>query len=169
MKHAISGMGILILVIILVASPVQAFTAKNLDITVKDNTDAIITFDYDLNWYENIAVFSRIADPATELAKALKGQFGKNVEVTSVSGNRAQFLVEKYASLTQNNGAVSVNTPSLSFKDAENVLNKYWFAQFISPDFSPEITRISFPDGYTEEFYNQDQIPSIHHSINTPT
>ena len=169
MKYAIPGLGIFILVIILVACPVQAFTAKNLGITIQDNTNAIITFDYDLTWYENIVVFSQIVDPSDELAKALKNQFGKNVEVTSVSGNHAQLLIENFASSTVNDGVVSLNTPSLSFKYAEKVLNKYWFAQFISPDFSPEITRVSFPDGYTEEFYNQDQIPSVRHSIDMPS
>jgi hypothetical protein len=169
MKHALSGMGICILVAVLIACPVQAFTAKNLDITIQDNTDAIITFDYDLSWYENIAVFSRIADPANELAKALTSQFGKKVEVTYVSGNHAQFLVEKFAVLKKNDGVVSLNTPALSFKNAEKVLNNYWFARFISPDFSPEITRVSFPDGYREEFSNQDQIPSVRHVIKTPS
>jgi hypothetical protein len=63
---------------------------------------------------------------------------------------------------------ISLNTPALSFKNAEKVLNKYWFARFISPDFSPEVTRVSFPDGFSELFFNKDQIPSVRHIINTP-
>ena len=169
MKQTISLMGIIFLVVILVACPVQAFTAKNLDISILDNNDAIITFDYELSWIENIAVFSRIADPSAELAKALRSQFTKNVEVTSVSGNHAQFLVENFASRRVNGGVVTLNTPSLSFKNAEKVINTYWFARFISPDFSPEITRVSFPDGYAREFYNQDQIPYIRHILKTPS
>jgi len=167
-KYALAGMGILILALIIIVCPVGAFTAKNLDISIQDNTNAIITFGYDLSWYENIAVFSRIADPGTELAKALRVQFRKNVEVTSVTGNYAQFQVENFASRTVNDGTVSLNTPSLSFKNAEKALNKYWFASFISPDFSPDISRVSFPDGYSEEFYNQDQIPSLHHTLGMP-
>lgn len=165
MKHMISGMGIIILVLVLLVCPGQAFTAKSLDITVQENTDAIITFNYDLSWYENAAVFSRIADPGTELAKALRNQFGKNVAVTSISGNQAQFLVENFASRNVISGETSMKTPSLSFKNAENVLKNYWFAPLISPDFSPEVTRVNFPDGYSEMFYNQDQVPSIHHTI----
>ena len=52
--------------------------------------------------------------------------------------------------------------------NAEKALKKYWFAPLISPDFSPEITRVSFPDGYNEEFYNTDTIPSIRHTVATP-
>jgi hypothetical protein len=167
MKRVITGVGILILVLILVACPAQAFTAKNLDISIQSNTDATVTFSYDLTWYENIVVFSRIVDPTTELTRALESQFGKNVEVYSVSGNRAQFLVENFASRSVNNGEVSLSTPPLPFRNAQKVLDRYWFAQFVTPDFSPEVTRISFPDGYSEVFYNQDQIPSVSHTMDT--
>ncbi|MGA2162767.1 MAG: hypothetical protein ABSG28_11335 [Methanoregula sp.] len=167
MKRVITGVGILILVLILVCCPVQAFTAKNLDISIQSNTDATVTFSYDLTWYENIVVFSRIVDPTSELKNAFKTQFSKNVEVTSVSGNQAQFLVENFASRSVNNGVVSLSTPSLSFRNAEKVLDRYWFARFVTPDFSPEVTSISFPDGYSEVFYNQDQIPSVSHTMDT--
>lgn len=167
-KYTIAGMGILILVLITIVCPAGAFTAKNLDITIQDNTNAMITFSYDLSWYEKIAVFSRIADPGAELTKTLRIQFRKNVVGTSVTGNSAQFMVENFASRTVKDGAVSLNTPSLSFKNAEKALNKYWFFPLISPDFSPEITRVSFPDGYSEEFYNQDFIPPLHHTLGMP-
>jgi hypothetical protein len=165
MKYAFYGTAALVLVLFLAVCPAQAFTAKNLDITVQDSGDAIISFEHALTWYENAAVFSRIADPGTELAKALRSQFGRNVEVTTISGNHAQFLIENFASRKDSNGMVTMQTPPLSFRNAEQVLNRYWFARFISPDFSPEVSRVSFPDGYAEEFYNQDQIPAVHHSM----
>jgi len=168
-RYAISRAGILLILLIMIAWPAQAFTAQNLDIAIQENNDAVISFDYDLSWYENIVVFSRIVDPAHELAKALTSQFKKNVEVTSVSGNNIQVVVENFASRKVSDGVVSLNTPALSFKNAEKVLDKYWFAQFINPDFSPAVTRISFPDGYSEEFYNQDQVPAVRHGIATPT
>lgn len=158
-------LGVIILVFLLIANPAQAFTAKSLDITVLDSTDATITFAYDLSWYENIAVFSRIADPGNELAKALKSQFNRDVTVTSVSGNSVQLQVPRFASRQEKEGSVMVSTPALSFRSAEAALNRYWFARFINPDFSPEVTRITFPDGSVELFYNQDSIPAIHHVI----
>ena len=42
-----------------------------------------------------------------------------------------------------------MKTPALSFQGAEAVLNQYWFAPLISPDFSPDVTRVVFPDQYT--------------------
>lgn len=167
MKFPISGLSILILVLFVVVCPVQAFTAKNLDIMVQDNADATITFTYELSWFEQAAVFSKIADPATELARALRTQFNKNVEVTSISGNTAQFRVEGFATKKEKDGVVSLISPSLSFKNAEKALKKYWFAPLISPDFSPEVTRVSFPDGYAAEFYNVDTIPSVRHVVGT--
>jgi len=168
MKHAVAGMGFLILVLLLATSPAQAFTAKTLDISIQDTTDAIVTFDYDLAWYENIVVFSHIVDPAAELAEVFRSESSKNVVVTSVSGNRAGLLIEKFASRKISDGVESLNAPSLSFTKAEKVLDTYWFARFISPDFSPEVTRVRFPDGYTEEFYNVEQIPSVRHVMNAP-
>jgi hypothetical protein len=59
------------------------------------------------------------------------------------------------------------STPALSFQNAQRALNQYWFAPLINPDFSPDITQITFPDGYHEEFYNQIAIPAISHTIST--
>ncbi|MCK9580509.1 MAG: hypothetical protein M0Q92_08670 [Methanoregula sp.] len=167
MKHVIGGAGICILVLILAGCPAQAFTARTLDITIQDNTDARITFDYDLTWYENVAVFARIADPSTELAKAFRFQSSKNVMVTGVSGNHAQFFIEDFATRRVTNGVVSLNSPSLTFRSAGKALETFWFARFIQADFSPDVTRVSFPDGYTEEFFNQEEIPPVRHIIGT--
>jgi hypothetical protein len=41
------------------------------------------------------------------------------------------------------------------------IVNQYWFAPLVSPDFSPVVTMIVFPDGYREKFYNVISIPSV--------
>ncbi len=69
----------------------------------------------------------------------------------------------------EHNGTVMMKTPALSFADAQKVLNQYRFAPFINPDFSPDITRVSFPDGYSEEFQNQISIPAVSHILNSST
>jgi hypothetical protein len=166
MKRSIALGGILVLVIWLIACPAQAFTAKTLDIAVQQNTDAVITFDYDLSWFENMAVFLRIADPGLELKKALEGNYKKPVVVTKADGRGSQVIVQGFASVKENNGTVTMKTPTLSFAEAESVLNQYWFAPLINPDFSPAVTRVRFPDGYAEEFANQLSIPAIQHRMN---
>jgi len=167
MKHSLFLLGILTMVFIVAACPVQAFTAKNLDITVQENGDSVINFDYDLTWYENIVVLARIADPGAELKKALISQFNKPVEITGMSGNHLQLSVKEFASRQDKNGIVTIVTPGLSFKEAQKVLDQYWFAKFISPDFSPAVTRIHFPDGAVEEFDNLDTIPQVRHVISS--
>jgi len=159
--------GLMVLVGCLAVSPVHAFTAKTLDITVQENTDAVIIFDYELSWFENIAVFMRIADPGTELKKALESSYGKPVLVTKTNGGESGFMVQGFASIEERDGTVALITPALSFVDAEKILNQYWFAPLISPDFSPAVTRVNFPDQYTEEFYNQISIPVIRHPLRT--
>jgi hypothetical protein len=154
-----------IAILALCACPAQAFTAKSLDIVVQDNGDATVTFAYDLSWYENVAVFTRIADPNTELKKALESNYGKNVDVISTTGSQAQVLIHGFASTRVADGQTTMTTPSMSFRSAEKVLDKYWFAPLISVDFSPEVARVVFPDGYVEQFSNQIEIPRISHVL----
>ena len=56
-----------------------------------------------------------------------------------------------------------MNTPGLSLREGGAVLKQYWFAPLISPDYSADVTRVSFLDGETKMFYDQDQIPGISH------
>jgi hypothetical protein len=166
MKRSLVLAGILLLAIWCFATPAQAFTAKSLDIAVQQNADAVITFDYELSWVENIAVFMRIADPGLELKRALESNYKKPVVVTVADGGHSQFIVQGFASSHERNGTTTMKTPAVSFVEAEKVLNQYWFAPFVNPDFSPEVTRVSFPDGYFEEFSNQISIPAISHTLN---
>jgi hypothetical protein len=85
--------------------------------------------------------------------------------VTESDAGRSQFYVRGFATKKVKNSTVTMATPALSFRGAEEVLNTYWFAPLISPDFSPDTTRVSFPDGYSETFNNQDQIPKISHIL----
>jgi len=163
-RYALFPTGLLLIALI-IACPVQAFTAKSLDIVVQDNTDAVITFDYDLTWYENIAVFARITDPGIELKKALESNFNKPVEVVRADTGRSQFYVQGFASGQEHDGTVTLTTPALSFREAENILKQYWFAPIIHPDFSPDGTRIVFSDGYVQTFRNQDRIPAVSHTL----
>jgi len=163
-RYVLLAAGLIFMALLLVC-PAQAFTAKSLDISVQDNTDAVITFEYELSWFENMAIFVRIGDPGTELKKALESNFNKPVQITEADAGRSQFFVKGFATRQVKDGVTTLNTPALSFSDAETVLKQYWFAPLVSPDFSPDGTRVSFPDGYTQTFSNQDQIPGISHIL----
>jgi hypothetical protein len=159
--YLIIGIGVLALC----AFPAQAFTAKTLDINVQANGDAIITFDYSLSWYEYAAVFVRIADPGTELKKALESNYGKNVDVLAASGDEAKMVVHGFGTSTVDDRGTTITTPALSFTSAENILKNYWFAPLITVDFSPDVTTVDFPDGYVAQYYNQIAIPQISHTL----
>jgi hypothetical protein len=62
-------------------------------------------------------------------------------------------------------GAWTMTTPAFSLARAQQVVEQYWFAPLISPDFTPQVTTVTFPDGYTATFDNQISIPSITHSF----
>ena len=159
--YLLLGIGILFLL----ACPAQAFTAKTLDISVQDNGDAIITFDYSLSWYENVAVFTHIADPTTELKSAIENNFNAQVDVLGAGTNEARVLVHGFASRSAQGNSVTLTTPALSFQDAERVLKQYWFAPLISVDFSPDVTTVDFPDGFVQTYYNQISIPGVSHTM----
>lgn len=145
--------------------PVQAFTMKSLAIDLAQNGDAQIAMQYDLSFVEQSAVFLRIADPASELQSAFQSGSNKAVTVTEATSSSAKIQVPAFASVTTTGGNTIMASPSVSFERARDVLNSYWFAPLIAPDFSPAVTTVTFPDGYKEYFYDQIKIPSVTHTI----
>jgi hypothetical protein len=145
--------------------PAQAFTMKTLTITVAENGNAEIDMQYDLSLFEQSAVFFRVADPAAELKSAFESQSKEPVSVTKATSSSALVIVPSFVSVTSNNGKTLMETPAVSFERAQKVLNTYWFAPLISPDFSPATTTIVFPDGYREIWHDSISIPSVSHSM----
>jgi GH25 family lysozyme M1 (1,4-beta-N-acetylmuramidase) len=156
---------VILLFISLIVVPTQAFTAQEFTIGVQQNGDAEIHFKYHISWIEELAVRMGIANPQSELKKALENNFNKPVTVIRADGSEAQFTVSGFASVKTEKDSLTFSTPSLSFSAAEKVLKGYWFASLISTDFSPSVTQVAFPDGYSIEFYDQITIPKVGHTI----
>lgn len=156
-----------LLLMALAVMPVQAFTMNSLSIDLANNGDAQIAMRYDLSFVEQTAVFLRIADPAAELQSAFSSGSSQPVTVTEATSSSAKITVPSFASVTSADGKTVMATPSVSFERARDVLNTYWFAPLISPDFSPGVTTITFPDGHKEYFYDQISIPSVTHTMTT--
>jgi hypothetical protein len=152
---------VFLMVAILAVSPGQAFVAKELQVTLDDQGNAEIQFDYSLSFLENVAIFLRIADPGRELKSALESNLHKTVDIESVGNSQARFRVEQFATLREEDGKVVMKTPGLSFASAEQALKSYWFAPLVNPDFSPDLTVVSFPDGYQAVFYDSTGIPPL--------
>lgn len=145
--------------------PAQAFVAKSLTISLEDNGDAHIDMQYELTFVEQSAVFLRIADPAEELKKAFDSGSGQPVTVTKATSSSATVIVPAFATIHKGNGKYTIVTPSVSFVKAQDVMNNYWFAPLVTPDFSPEITTVIFPDGFNSTFDNVLSIPPISRPI----
>jgi hypothetical protein len=147
--------------------PVQAFTVKSLTLTLAADGNAKVDIHYDLTLFEEGAIFFRISDPAAELKKAFDTNSKHPVTVIQATGSDARVLIPSFASFNTDSDMTTMVTPSLSFEKAQRVLDQYWFAPLISPDFSPDVTTIIFPDGYRATFYNLLVIPSVPHQLAT--
>ena len=145
--------------------PAQAFTAKSLTIILEENGDAQIDMQYELTLLEQSAVFLRIADPAEELKKAFDSNYNQPVTVTKATSSSSTVIVPSFATVHKGNGKYTIVTPTVSFVKAQDVMNSYWFAPLVSPDFSPEITTVIFPDGFESDFDNVLSIPPISRPI----
>ena len=145
--------------------PAQAFEAKSLTISLEKNGDATIEMQYQLTFLEQSAVFLRIADPAAELKKAFDSNSEKPVTVTKATSSSAAVIVPSFATVHKGNGKYTIVTPSVSFERAQKVMNSYWFAPLVSPDFSPEVSTVIFPDGHEASFTNVISLPPISRPI----
>jgi hypothetical protein len=151
----------------LMVMPVQAFTMNSLSITIARNGDAQVDVRYDLTFVEQSAVFLRIADPARELQSAFASSSSQPVAVSQATSSSARLNIPSYAAVSAKDGLTTMTTPSMSFERAQAVLNRYWFAPLVSPDFSPAVTTVTFPDGYQERFEDRITIPPIAHTVSS--
>ena len=158
-------MGYAFLLLFISAGIVQGFTSDSLNVEILSDGDAYITFEYTLNAIEQVAVYLKVADPNTELKKALEDMFHHPVTPDEVTNRSARFLVSGFAEITEKNGTVVIKTPGISFKMAEEALKKYWFAPLVQADYSADVATIIFPDGHMEQFFDTMEIPATTHEI----
>ena len=145
--------------------PVQAFTVTSLTIILAKDGDAEVDMQYDLSLIEQSAVFLKIADPAAELKSAFDSHSGEPVTVPEATSTSALVLIPAFADVSSATGKVTMVTPGLSFAKAQQAMDEYWFAPLISPDFSPGITTVIFPDGHKAMYYNTLSLPSVSHTL----
>jgi len=154
-----------LLVMMLIAAPAGAFSADTLEISLKEDGSADITFEYTLSWLERIGVFFRIAEPDQELKSALESATGVPVTVTAAESDRAVFSALKFAKVVHGDDGVTYSTPGIDLTGAQKILDSYWFAPLVRADFSPDLTVVRFPDGYEERFTDQSTIPALSHTV----
>jgi hypothetical protein len=147
--------------------PAQALTAKALTINLDQSGNAQVDFQYDLSFTEQIAVFANVANPSAELKTALENNLNRQVTVVKADSSSAEVIIPSFATISQSNGAETMTTPGFSFANAQNDIKQYWWSSLVSVDLSPEVTTITFPDGYQAVYDNQISFPSVSHQIAT--
>jgi hypothetical protein len=152
-------------VLALIVVPGSAFTAKKLVIAVQENGDANINFDYQLTWPENIA-YSIIPGKEQIVQSALRSKFPSNeVDSIRVATDSTDLTVKGFAAMSTSAdypGTTVYRTPAVSFMMARDLLDNYpWIARLITPDFSPEVTIVEFPDGQQYTYLDASEILAI--------
>lgn len=156
---------ITILLLMFLALPAAAFSADRFTLTIEENGDADIEFDYTLTWIERVAVYLRIAEPENELRQALERNYNRPVEIKAVTPGSVQFTVDGLSKVKETFDGTVYTVPVLDFSSAVTALERYWFAPLVKVDLSPDISTVTFPDGRTEEFRNVTIIPMLVHTI----
>jgi hypothetical protein len=141
--------------------PAGALTIKSLTVDVGENGDADVNLWYELSLTEQAAVLFQVTDLRGTLERDLQENLNRPVSVREAGMNSADMTITGFASVRQQDGNRIMTTPGFSLAGAESVMKQYWYAPLTSPDFSPDVTEINFPDGYTEYYYNEISIPSI--------
>ncbi len=157
--------GILCVALLLVA-PVQAFTADSLSITVAKNGDATAAFTYTLDGLIENAIPESILQE--QLVKGLATS-SDPPEVLSFSKSEADLYLKNFAIVTDVPTGTEYQTASMDFKKAQIALQNSAVSTVISADFSPKVTTVTFPDGYSRQLTSSSVLPSLDHTVIDPS
>ena len=146
-------------------SPVHAFTANSLDITINKNGDAVATFKFTLEgFFENAIPESMLEE---ELKKGLTTS-SEPPQLLSMDRSGTTMLLKKFADTRDVEQGTEYRTASMNFQTAEIALKNSALNNVVTADFSPAKIIITFPDAYTQQFDNTTVLPSITHIVIDP-
>ena len=151
---------------VLFISPVHAFTANSLDITMDKNGDAVATFKFTLEGFLENAIPQSMLEE--ELKKGLTTSSDPPV-LLSLDKTGATMLMKKFADTKDVAQGTEYSTASMDFSKAEIALKNSALNNVVTADFSPSIITITFPDGYTKNFENASVLPALTHIVIDPS
>lgn len=152
-------------IIAALAAPTQAFTFNTLSVEVHENGDCLVDFDYSMTFWEYLGYYTKIASPAAEIRKELDKRTSQPVEVIGVTDKKGTFLIYSFCDVKDTEGTKTYTVPPMNFSKAEALLKDHWISKITSFYLSPSETKIVFPDGYTETYYNKIDIPATVHTV----
>jgi hypothetical protein len=164
-RLVVKGSLLFLALMVVCSSPVFAFTAQSLDITIEKNGDATAVFRYALEGViENAIPLSLLED---ELKKGLSTSSEPPL-VIAFDRSEATLLLRKFAEVSDTDTGVEYMTASMDFTKAEIALKNSALNYVISADFSPQRSKVTFPDGYFREFSDMSTLPSLTHTVIDP-
>lgn len=136
-----------------------------MNITVNSDNSCTVYMQYHLETSEKLqyALITILVDPSIIGKQELEKLMQKPVTITSITAESAIFTI---SDLINQNGGDFV-TPSFEYLPAESLVDKnlQWIVQKFKINFIPQVTTITFPDGYQERFYDSKKIPSLRHQV----
>lgn len=157
---------ILVCMALLLAGPVHAFTASSLDITVDKNGDAVAIFRFTLDGLiENAIPQSVLQD---QLQKGLTTS-NDPPQLISMDRSSATLLLKNFSDVSDVPTGTQYQTATMDFTKAEIALKNSAVSSVITADFSPAVVTVTFPDNYTKELDNVNDLPAITHIIIDPS
>lgn len=153
------------LIFLLSVAGVSALSISQITYTVEQDGNGTVDMDYQLNSTEKLQydLITKVLDLKSigkkELEKALK----REVQVQSITPESVQLSVYNMATIDSG----TITTPSFTYVPVESLLEPslYWIIQKFNIDFTPHISKVVFPDGYSESFTDAETIPVIVHQL----
>lgn len=151
--------------VVFLVLPAQAFTADSFTITIAKNGDATASFKYTLEGVIENAIPESILEE--QLVKGLATS-SDPPEVLAFDKSGANIYLKKFAVVTNVPTGTEYQTASMDFKKAQIALENSAVSSVISADFSPKLTTVTFPDGYTRQLTDSSVLPSMKHIVIDP-
>ncbi|MBN2735187.1 MAG: hypothetical protein JXQ82_10095 [Methanomicrobiaceae archaeon] len=155
-----------------IVCPALAYNTNEIDVAVLADGSATITASYNLNWGEYFA-YTLMGNRDSIAEGAARKITGQDATVNYITDKQASVTVPKFAKVTETNGVYTYATPKLPYNKAGQYLNEatkdFSIAKAFVPiadSVVPQITKITFPDGYTVTYqkpYPEGFVPSITH------
>ncbi len=148
--------------VLLLFSPVSAFTANSLDITVDKGGDATAVFTFTLDGVIENAI------PQSMLEEQLVNGLSSSTEpptLISMDRSSATLLMKNFAGVKDVETGTEYQTGSMDFKKADIALKNSAVSTVITADFSPSRITVTFPDKYARTFSDVDALPALTHTV----
>ncbi|MGA2935372.1 MAG: hypothetical protein ABSD81_09490 [Methanomicrobiales archaeon] len=157
---------LLLVLVILASTPAAALHARYLDIVVDRGGDATVTFEYTLSFIEQALAFFGAVNPDRDLERIFAAATGGGrVETLMASDQATTFAVKGFAVVTLDSRGITYDTYPLNLSWGQAGYESSILAPLLSPDFSPDVTVIRFPDAYSVTFHDLLLIPNVTHSF----